>query len=225
MEQLTTIADVERLAARIDDARTLLESDECKKKEDEAREAYSRQVGLLERFFGFRKGWTAAACPVRDEFYTRLPEQLSLSPTVAFFLAADHQSFMSAMSAVQQAYDSANSANFKGMAVDLAAGVIKPTRFVNLGVKLLKSWSIMFQHMDGSDRAAAGRDKLASCILTTYRLAEIPQDHYLLRRGKWDVDSIYGQYTSVHTLEMTDNGIAEDFDFEKLKRKVDVSER
>jgi len=223
MEQLTSVSDLESLAARIGEARYFVDGDECKKMEEDARAVYARQAGFLRGlWFGYQANLAAAACPIRDEVYARLPEALLVNPTVAFFLAADHQSFMSAMADVQKAYDSANSSNMTGMAIDLAASTVKPTHLINFGVKLLKSWSIMFKHMNGSDRATENRDKLASCILTVYRLTESPPDTYVLKRGKWGVDSIYGQYTSVHSLQMEENGLETGFDFEKLKRRINL---
>jgi hypothetical protein len=222
MEKLTSLSDLEDLAARIRETDSLIQSDECKQKETNAREAYARQVGFWGHFFGFEASQTATACPVRDEIYTRLPEEPSVSPTVAFFLAADHQTFMSAMAEVQNAYDSAAGSNFTGMAVDLAASTVKPRRLINLGVKVLQSWSIMFKHMSGSDRAIENRDKLASCILTVYKLTENPRDTYVLKRGKWGVDSLYGAYTSTHWLKMKENGVDTGFDFQKLKSRIDL---
>ncbi len=154
-------------------------------------------------------------------FVENIPETIMLSPEIAFFLTADHQTYAAMMKKATASLDNIANNALKGMANDAAMSIAHPTAILNWAIHLGKGMKGIVDHMDAMQQADSARSLIASSVLEAYKVTEIAPSIYVLKRAKWDWEiEPWAGGTTRWVPKLKENGIDGSLDFQTLKRKV-----
>jgi hypothetical protein len=119
----------------------------------------------------------------REEVFSALPDRISVSPEIAFYLATDQKTYDGKLAEIMA--DDRLTKYVKTMTIDGIVSGVHPTHLLTLFARIPRGWKLMFENADAMYKAQQERDFTAEKILNVYKLTEITPGSYELARGKW----------------------------------------
>ncbi len=161
---------------------------------------------------------------VRKEAFSTLPEHVSISPEIAFYLAADQKTYEEKLEKIFT--DNRATENFKRMAVDGVLSSVSGIHVASFLMGIPRGWKIMLEDIKGVEKAREGHDLIVEKIFNVYQLTEIAPGNYALKRGKWGeevhiVSAVAGATKRVP--KVIETGLDPKLDLQRLQKMVEAN--